>query len=55
MDGYFCKECGRAVIVRNGETIRACKHTGAVVAGMSAHATSHGGIDIKKPNSQRAE
>ena len=42
MDGYFCKECGLAVIVRKGEIIRACKHTGTIIAGMKAVATAHG-------------
>jgi ribosomal protein L37AE/L43A len=36
-DGYSCKECGLAVIVRpDGTIIRACKHTGTIIAGMNA-------------------
>lgn len=44
MDGYYCKECERPVIVRKGEIIRACKHDAPVIAGMSATATAHGGL-----------
>ena len=36
MDGYYCKECGKAVIILNGKIIRACPHDKAtVVASMS--------------------
>jgi ribosomal protein L37AE/L43A len=48
MDGYYCKECERPVIVRKGEIIRACKHKGTVVAGMKAVATAHGSLEHKK-------
>lgn len=44
MEGYYCKECGRAVIVRKGEIIRACKCKGPVIASMSATATGDGKV-----------
>lgn len=44
--GYFCKECGLAVIVRNGEIIRACKHTGTIIATMSAVATGDSEVSM---------
>lgn len=44
MNGYFCKECGLAVIVRNGEIIRACKHNSTIIADMSAVATGDGKV-----------
>jgi ribosomal protein L37AE/L43A len=43
--GYTCKECGMAVIVRNGEVIRACSHKGTVIAGMSAVATGESKLE----------
>ena len=37
MSDYHCKECGVPVVVtKNGKTIRLCKHTGTIIAGMSA-------------------
>lgn len=37
MEGYFCKECGLAVIILSDNTIlRPCNHTCAIIAGMEA-------------------
>lgn len=34
--GYFCKECGRPVIYKDGLPVRSCQHTGTIVAPMEA-------------------
>jgi hypothetical protein len=40
MEGYYCEECGLAVIILPDKTIlRPCGHTGTIIAGMSATAT----------------
>ena len=44
-DGYFCKECGMAVIVlEGGNILRPCGHTGTIIAGMSGTAYSVGNV-----------
>ena len=45
MDGYYCKECGMAVIVHKEVVIRACEHTGTIIAGMSAVATGESMVE----------
>ena len=45
-EGYFCKECNMPVIIRDGEIIRACNHTGTIVLGMSAIATGESSTEI---------
>lgn len=41
---YHCSKCKLAVIVREGEIIKACKCDAPVVAEMSAEATGYGGV-----------
>jgi len=46
MDGYYCEECGLAVIILpNGERLRPCGHTGTIIAGMSATATGEAKVE----------
>lgn len=46
MDGYFCEECGLAVIILPDKTkLRPCGHTGTIVAKMSATATGEAKIE----------
>lgn len=48
MDGYFCKECGMAVVIlKDGTKLRPCGHSGPIIAGMSATAYSHGSLEQK--------
>lgn len=49
MAGYFCKQCGLAVIVtKGGKIIRACKCDAPVIAGMSATATGESKVEHGK-------
>jgi len=44
--GYICKECGMAVIVLDGNIIRACPHEGStVVAKMSGTVTGESKLE----------
>jgi hypothetical protein len=46
MDGYYCKECGLAVIILQDKTIlRPCGHTGTIIAGMNATATGESKVE----------
>lgn len=44
--GYSCKECGAAAIIEDGVVVRACEHTGTVVAEMEATVTADGGVNV---------
>jgi hypothetical protein len=43
---YSCSGCGLAVIVYEGQTIKACKCDSPVIANMSAEAHGSGGLNV---------
>jgi aerobic-type carbon monoxide dehydrogenase small subunit (CoxS/CutS family) len=43
---FACAECGARVTYVNGEYVRSCEHTGAILASMRAIATGTGGVSI---------
>jgi transposase-like protein len=44
--GYFCKECGKSVVYKDGMPVRSCEHTGTIVAPMEAVARGVGQCDM---------
>jgi hypothetical protein len=43
---YSCSGCGLAVIVYEGETIKACKCEAPIIASMTAQAKGVGGLSV---------
>lgn len=49
-EGYFCKECGLAVVIlKDGTRVRPCGHTGTIIAGMAAKATGESKVKNAVP------